>query len=156
MSQGVHEERDQERRGHARDDTAAALFALASELDRPKPEPDQEHVEPDAELRAGIEDALVSLGNSALQVGKEQAEQRRPEDHAGDHLADDLGLAEEAPAESANHPRGTDDHEQLEKDDYAEFLWCDIAASPEAGLSLSWRAAVATGALRRSPPKVEF
>ncbi len=82
---------------------------------------DQEHVEPDAELRADIEDVLGLLGEQRpLEAGEEQPEQRRPEHHAGDHLTDHLRLAEELLADPADHSAREQDHRELEEEMDAE------------------------------------
>jgi hypothetical protein len=62
------------------------------------------------------------LGNSAPWKSREQqAEQRRPEDHAGDHLAHHLGLAEDLLAEPADDAAGEQDHGELEEEVNAEI-----------------------------------
>ena len=52
---------------------------------------DEEHLESDTELRAGIEDGLGLLGGDrAQEFGEEQFEQGWPKDYARNHLPNDL------------------------------------------------------------------
>ena len=90
----------------------------------PQRQPDHEHVEPNAELRAGIEHIFHFLGEyRALDFGQEQAEQRWPQDHAGDHFADHLGLAEKLLAQPANNPACDDNNGQLQEEMGGKIPW---------------------------------
>ena len=82
---------------------------VVAELRRVQLQPDEEHVQHDAELRDRLEgrDDLplrvgVRAGDQRVHRGRrDRPEQRRPEQDAGDDLADDRRLAEvgERPAE---------------------------------------------------------
>ena len=71
----------------------------------------------DAKLRAGEEDRFRFLGkNHRLNFWQEQPEQRRPEQDTRNHLANDLGLAEEPLAEFAHDPTGEQDDGELQEE----------------------------------------
>ena len=76
-------------------------------------EPDQEHVEGETELRQDVEgrDRLLRE-EPGLELGRDEPEERRPEQHAGDHLGDHLRLPER-PHEAADEPAGGEDHRHL-------------------------------------------
>ena len=101
---------------------ARGALRLGLEMVEAQREADHEHVEADAELRADIEDVRASPWGrcASLEIGEEQPEQRGAEDDAGDHLADDLGLAEELLAQPADDAAGEDDHRELQEEMDAE------------------------------------
>src|SRR3546814_12290432 len=88
---------------------------------------DEEHVEPDAHLRTDIEDAPRFLGKERrLKFGEEEAEERRADEDARDHLADDLRLAEEFFRGPADGAADEQDDRDLEEEMDAEIGWREI------------------------------
>jgi hypothetical protein len=84
---------------------------------------DDEHVEREAQLRRREQVALgvarllarVPREDPRLRLGRQQAEQRRPEHDAGDHLGDDLRLAE-ALGDEADQSADQQDHRDLREE----------------------------------------
>jgi hypothetical protein len=73
----------------------------------------EKHVETHAELRADVENLQrVRWEELFLQSGEEEAEKGRPEEHARDHLADDLRLSD-APGECADNTADGQNDEHL-------------------------------------------
>src|SRR3546814_3891802 len=107
---------EQEGRDNARRRYAHRALRLRLEMIEAERRADEEHIEPDADLRADVEDVARFLREKRrLKVGEEEAEERRPDQHAGDHLADDLRLAEiflRGPADGAADEQ---DHRELEE-----------------------------------------
>ena len=113
-----HERHDHPRRRH-RDGAAQPLaHDVHAEF-----HPDHEHVEREAELRRGEEIALrvarglrlVPWENPRLRLRPQQSEKRRPQQHARDHLRDDLRLAE-APRDGTDQPAEKQDDGDLEEE----------------------------------------
>src|SRR3546814_10407064 len=87
-------------------------------------EADEEQVEPDANRRTYIEDAPRFLGKERRRkLGKEEAEERGSDQHARDHLADDLRLAEEFFRGPADGAADEQDDRDLEEEMDAEIGW---------------------------------
>ena len=102
------------RRRH-RDRGAGAVF---DEVDV-EVEPDEEHVEHQADLRDRVQhDVRWSRGKQVvLHAGRDLAQQRRSENHSGDHLADDLRLTD-ALRDESHHAAGGEDDGKLEEEVY--------------------------------------
>ena len=77
---------------------------------------DEEHVETHPELRSHIENAeRVARKDARLDLGKEETEQGRPQEHPDNHLADNLRLAY-APGQRADKAACAEDHRHLQEE----------------------------------------
>ena len=84
--------------------------------------PDKEHIETDAELGADVQHALAAFReHELLGARREQPEQRRAEQNAGDHLANHLRLLEVLLAEPADETAGGQDDGHLQKEGDRQF-----------------------------------
>jgi hypothetical protein len=112
-------QRNQEWRGHAGNRNGGGFAEVVLEVIGAEAEPHQEHVQAHAQLSAHIEDALGLRGeDDFLDLRQEQAEQRRPEDHAGNHLAHHLWLLEITAAQPTDQATGGQDDEHLQEKSY--------------------------------------
>src|SRR3546814_11492428 len=94
--EGRNQRSKQEGRDNARRQYDHRALRLRLKMVEAERGADEEHVEPDAHLRTDIEDAPRFLGKERrLKFGEEEAVERRDDEDARDHLADDLRLAEE-------------------------------------------------------------
>jgi hypothetical protein len=117
ISAANKEGRDDARGGHAH-----RAFRLRLEMVEPQRRADEEHVEADADLRTDIEDVARFLRKQrGLEFGKEQPEERRPEQHAGDHLAHHLRLPEKCLRCPADGAADEQDHRDLQEEMDAEI-----------------------------------